>query len=180
MTKQHYDTDRQDPTPSPDQLASIYPTAKTYDEMLERRQKLDRSKPKINLHHLTASITVRIYALLVMLAIIVVILVPKVMSLGVISGVFFSFFLALLWMGTVWWQLSAVTKSFYFIGLSLPVFILTYSTVAAPLTYGLLSLAPYVHNVFIVCLLATTAHFSLCYAIMRILTRRNSEQEQLS
>jgi hypothetical protein len=173
---QPYDTDRQNPTPSPDQLASIYPTPKTYDEMLKRRQMLDLSKPKINLHHLTASIAIRTYALLVLLAIIIVILVPKVMSLGVISGVFFSFFLALVWLGAVWWQLSAVTKPFYFIGLSLPVFILTYGTVAAPLTYGLLSLAPYVHSVLIVCLLATTAHFSLCYAIMRILTR-NSKQE---
>lgn len=175
MTNQQNNTDQHDPTPSPEQLGSIYPTPKTYDEMLKKRQKLDLSKPKINLHHLTASITVRTYAVLVLFAITIFLLVPKVMSLGPITGVFFSFFLALAWLGAALWQLSAVTKPFYLAGLSLAVFVLTYSVVAAPLAYGLLILTQYI-NVLIVCLLATIAHLSLCYTIMGALTR-NSKQE---
>lgn len=175
MTNQQNDTDQHNPTPSPEQLGSIYPTPKTYDEIFKERQKLDLAKPKINLHHLVASITVRTYAVLALLAITIFLLVPKVMSLGPITGVFFSFFLALVWLSTALWQLSAVTKPFYLAGLSLTVFILTYSVVAAPLAYGLLILAQYAH-VFIVCLLATVAHFSLCYAVMGALTR-NSKQE---
>lgn len=175
MKKQQDNSDQHNPTPSPEQLASIYPTPKTYDEMLEKRQKLDLSKPKINLHHLASNIAVRTYALLVLLTIIIVILVPKAMSLGIISGVFFSFFLALIWLGSVWWQLSTVAKPFYFAGLNLTVFTLTYSVVAAPLAYGLLSLAPYIHNMFIMCILATLAHFSLCYVLMGALTRNNRQ-----
>jgi len=176
MTERPDDIDRHNPTPSPEQLASIYPTPKTYDEMLDRRQKLDLLKPEINLHYLTASIAIRTFALLILLAIIIVVLVPKVMSLGIISGVFFSFLLALIWLGAAIWQLSSVAKPFYFAGLNLTVFILTYSAVGAPLAYGLLSLAPYTPSVFIVYVLATITHFSVCCTLMGALTR-NSKQE---
>jgi hypothetical protein len=175
MIEQPDNTDRHNPAHSPEQLVSIYPTPKTYDEMLEKRQKLNLSKPKINLHKLTASIAIRTYALLSLLAVTIILLIPKAMSLGVISGVFFSFFLALIWLSAALWQLSAVAKPFYFARLNLTVFILVYSTVAVPLAYGLLSLAPYVSNVFIVGLLATIAHFGLCYVLMGVLTRNDRQ-----
>jgi hypothetical protein len=173
MTKQ-----TNDPTLSPEQLASIYPRAKTYDEISEKRQRIELSKPKINPHHLVTTIAVRSYVLVMLLVFMIVAVAPILFSFGVISGVFFCFFFALLWMGVAWWQLSTVAKSFYFANLNLAAFILSYSVVAAPLTYGLLALAPHVHSVFLVCTLATFAHFCLCFIIMKLLMQ-NSTNEKL-
>lgn len=178
MTKQTDDTARHDPTLSPEQLASIYPSPKTYDEMISKRQEIERSRPKINPHHLMVSIAVRSYALVALFVIMIGAIAPNLFSFGVISGVFFSFFFALLWMSIAWWQLSTVAKSFYFANLNLIAFIVAYSIVAAPIAYGILLLASHIHNVFILCTLATIIHFGLCFAIMGLLMR-TSENEKL-
>ena len=172
MTKQP-----NDPPLSPEQLANIYPRAKTYDEILEKRQRIELSKPKINLHHLMASIAVRSYVLVMLLVIMIVAVAPLLFSFGVISGVFFCFFFALLWMGVAWWQLSTVAKSFYFANLNLAGFIRSYSAVASPMAYGLLALTLHVRSVFLLCTLATFAHFCLCFIIMKLLMQNSTNKK---
>ncbi len=178
MTTQEDSTTPHDTILSPEQMASIYPTAKTYDEKLNERHQREQNKPKINLHKLTFSVAMRTFTLLALLLLIVAILVPGVLALGVFSGVFFTFLLALIWMSTAWWQLSAVAKPFYLTGLNLTVFILVYCVVASPLAYGILSLSILGLDVFVLLLMATITHFGLCYIIMAYMIRSGQQAHQ--
>lgn len=170
MTKQNNDTSSDRPPFTNEQIAAIYPTAKTYDEKLNDRRRREASRPKINLLHLTFTVSVRTYALVMLLSV-VIFLIPQLITWNPISGVFFAFLLALIWIGAVYLQLSSIGKPFYLAGLNLTVFVLLYCLVAALAVYVLLLLASYMQNSLLLLLLATVVHFVLSYVIMTLLIK---------
>ncbi|MNH50218.1 hypothetical protein D3C85_1042910 [compost metagenome] len=171
MIKHEDTTHTHSPELSPEQIASIYPTAKTYEEKMHERHQREQAVPNINIYLLATNIAVRIYALLALCMLVALVIAPNLITSNIISGVFFTFLLALTWVGVAWWQLSSVSRSFYFVGLNLAVFVLVYCMAAAPLIYGLFLLGAHIHNPFVVFLLSVTIHFGVCYALMALLAK---------
>lgn len=99
-------------TVEPSSLTSLYPRQKTYEELYEKRQRLiefRRSlRPKYTL--LTAGLAL---AVILAISLNVYSVVSRVFELlGVMSGVFFAFFLGLILFGLIVWQFKRVRSYF--------------------------------------------------------------------
>lgn len=89
----------------PIDLASLYPKAKTYDELESDRERSEQIRaarmPKYPRLRIAAKI---MFAIAV--AVIFISIIPGLIMTNLMAGVFFSFLLVIVWSCLIWWMFA--------------------------------------------------------------------------
>ena len=163
-------------------LASLYPRAKSFDELQQEREESKARWAKRLPQHIIISTAIRIY-LVMATAFIIISSVPNLVAWNLMSGVFASFLLALFWVGFSYSQFKLISTALQQTGIGTATFFVPYtlSLISILITCSKLSstldlqLTPTV--LFLV--MSTISHFilvGLFIAIIRINKFSNSQK----
>lgn len=152
-------------------LADLYPQAKTLEERVYDKQIKAEQQASQRPKHVGVMTMLQLFGLSVGF-VVAAFLSGYSLRLSIISGVSFSLLLMVMWLASVYWVYSHISRQFAALGYSSKPFLLAYTALYPSAIYGLSQMASPTSDTVAFSLGAVSVHVVLTAILMRLLGAR--------